>query len=160
MLYPCLPCAGRADRPLLTALSQSGSLEIVLNEYETPLYFYASAPGDRKSRVSYELISQEEEGDTCYVTIRVNNTGISYINTEYDNVRVACREREDIGTNLWGNLAPGAYYDMPLEFDWNGQTSVSLQLENGGRYWFDELGCEPITITRQTAQELPGEKTQ
>ena len=146
--------------PLLTALSQSGSLEIVLNEYETPLYFYASAPGDRKSRVSYELISQEEEGDTCYVTIRVNNTGISYINTEYDNVRVACREREDIGTNLWGNLAPGAYYDMPLEFDWNGQTSVSLQLENGGRYWFDELGCEPITITRQTAQELPGEKTQ
>ncbi len=138
--------------PLLTALSEAGGLEIVLNEYETPLYFYAASPRDRKSRVSYELLSQEEEEDTCYVTIRVSNTGISYINTEYDNVRVACREREDIGTNLWGNLAPGAYYDMPLQFDWNGQTTVSLQLENSGQYWFDELDCPPITITRQSTR--------
>ncbi len=101
-----------------------------------------------KSRVQYELISQEEEGDTCYVTIRVENTGSAYINTKYDAVRVACRERDDIGTNLWGNLAPGDYFDMPLQFDWKGETCVALQLKNGDRYWYDELGCEPIMITK------------
>ncbi len=139
--------AERID-PLLHAAAEQGSLEIVYNVYETPLYFYASSPAHMKSRVQYELISQEEEGDTCYVTIRVENTGSAYINTKYDAVRVACRERDDIGTNLWGNLAPGDYFDMPLQFDWKGETCVALQLKNGDRYWYDELGCEPIMITK------------
>ncbi len=134
--------------PLLSAAAAQGSLEIVQNLYETPLYFYAASPGDKKGRVRYELISQEEEGDTCYVTIRVENIGEAYINTEYEDVKVACREREDIGTNLWGNLEPGAYFDMPLQFDWEGDTEVFLQLRDGEKYWYEELGCEPIRITK------------
>ena len=101
-----------------------------------------------KGRVEYELLSQEEEGDTCYVTIRVKNTGESLINTKYDEVRIGCKERDDIGTNLWGNLAPGAYYDMPLQFDWQGDRQVTLQLQNGEKYWYEELGAEPVTVTR------------
>jgi len=139
---------GERINPLLDELKAQGNLEIVMNEHETPLYFYSAAPEDMKGSVSYELISQEEEEDTCYVTVRVTNTGSAFINTEYDDVKVACREREDIGTNLWGNLAPGAYYDMPLQFDWNGDTSVSLQLRNGEKYWYEELGCQPITVTK------------
>lgn len=134
--------------PLLSAAAAQGSLEIVQNLYETPLYFYAASPGDKKGRVRYELISQEEEGDTCYVTIRVENIGEAYINTEYEDVKVACREREDIGTNLWGNLEPGAYFDMPLQFDWEGDTEVFLQLRDGEKYWYEELGCEPVRITK------------
>ena len=128
--------------------SANGSLEIVMNEHETPLYYYCASPEDSKGRVRYELISQEEEGDTCYVTVRVENVGSAIINTEYDDVKVACKEREEIGTNLWGNLIPGAYYDMPLQFDWNGDTSISLQLRNGEKYWYEELGCQPVTITK------------
>ncbi len=134
--------------PLLSAAAAQGSLEIVQNLYETPLYFYAASPGDRKGRARYELISQEEEGDTCYVTIRVENIGAAYINTDYEDVKVACRDREDIGTNLWGNLEPGAYFDMPLQFDWKGDTEVFLQLRDGEKYWYEELGCEPIRITK------------
>ena len=119
-----------------------------MNEHETPLYYYCASPEDSKGRVRYELISQEEEGDTCYVTVRVENVGSAIINTEYDDVKVACKEREEIGTNLWGNLIPGAYYDMPLQFDWNGDTSISLQLRNGEKYWYEELGCQPVTITK------------
>ncbi len=139
---------GERINPLLDAASASGSLEIVMNEHETPLYYYCASPEDSKGRVRYELISQEEEGDTCYVTVRVENVGSAIINTEYDDVKVACKEREEIGTNLWGNLAPGAYYDMPLQFDWNGNTSISLQLRNGEKYWYEELGCQPVTITK------------
>lgn len=134
--------------PLLDAAKTEGNLEVVMNEHETPLYYYARKPEDMKASVAYEVVEQEEEGDTCYVTIRVHNTGSSFINTEFDDVRVACREREDIGTNLWGNLAPGAYYDMPMQFDWNGATEVAIQLCNGERYWYEELGIAPITITK------------
>ncbi len=134
--------------PLLDAASEQGSLEIVLDEYETPLYYYARYPRDMKADVSYELISQEEEGDTCYVTVRVTNTGESFINTDFDNVRLACKDREEVGTNLWKNLAPGAYYDMPLQFDWNGDSKVSLQLCNEDKYWYEELGCTPLVITK------------
>ena len=101
-----------------------------------------------KADVSYELISQEEEGDTCYATVRVTNTGESFINTDFDNVRLACKDREEVGTNLWKNLAPGAYYDMPLQFDWNGDSKVSLQLCNEDKYWYEELGCTPLVITK------------
>lgn len=140
--------AERID-PLLNALQESGNLEIVQNAYETPLYYYTSRPQDMKTGVSYEMTEYEEEDGICYVTIRVTNTGESYINTEFDNVTVACREREDVGTNLWGNLAPGQSFDMPLSFPWNDDTSVTLQLRNGDKYWYDELGFEPITITRE-----------
>ena len=133
---------------LLDAASEQGSLEIVLDEYETPLYYYARYPRDMKADVSYELISQEEEGDTCYATVRVTNTGESFINTDFDNVRLACKDREEVGTNLWKNLAPGAYYDMPLQFDWNGDSKVSLQLCNEDKYWYEELGCTPLVITK------------
>ena len=139
---------GERINPLLDAANANGSLEIVMNEHETPLYYYCASPEDSKGRVRYELISQEEEGDTCYVTVRVENVGSAIINTEYDDVKVACKEREEIGTNLWGNLIPGAYYDMPLQFDWNGNTSISLQLRNGEKYWYEELGCQPVTITK------------
>lgn len=133
---------------LLDAARERGNLEIVMNEYETPLYYYSQKPADRKGAVSYELLEQETEDDTCYVTIRVYNTGKAYLNTEFDDVRVACREREEIGTNLWKNLAPGSYFDMPLAFDWNGDTEVSLQLQDGEKFWYDELGTEPIVIKR------------
>lgn len=133
---------------LLDAAQENGSLEIVMNEHETPLYYYTKEPADRKGVVSYELLEQETEDGTCYVTIRVYNTGEAYINTEFDDVRVACRDRAEIGTNLWKNLAPGAYYDMPLQFDWNGDTEVSLQLRDGEKFWYDELGIEPIVIKR------------
>lgn len=134
--------------PLLDAANEQGNLEIVMNEYETPLYYYTRTPENMKGRVSYELISQEEEDDTCYVTIRVLNTGTAYVNTDFDDVKIACKEREEIGTNLWGNLEPGAYFDMPMQFDWNGDTEVELQLRNGEKYWYEELGIAPITITR------------
>lgn len=139
--------AERID-PLLDAAAAAGNLEIVMNEHETPLYYYSRMPEDMKGRVEYELLSQEEEGDTCYVTIRVKNTGESLINTKYDEVRIGCKERDDIGTNLWGNLAPGAYYDMPLQFNWQGDRQVTLQLQNGEKYWYEELGAEPVTVTR------------
>jgi len=134
--------------PLLDAAKSEGNLEIVLNQHETPLYYYSKSLEGLKASADYEIVKQEEEGDTCYVTIRVYNTGESFINTEFDSVRLACKEREDIGTNLWGNLAPGAYYDMPMQFDWNGDTQVSVQLCNGERYWYEELGIAPITVTK------------
>lgn len=134
--------------PLLDAARENGNLEIVMNDYDTPLYYYSKEPADRKADVRYELLEQETEDGICYVTIRVYNTGAAYINTEFDDVRVACRERAEIGTNLWKDLTPGAYYDMPLQFDWNTDTEVSLQLKDGDKFWYDELGVEPIVIQR------------
>ena len=121
-----------------------GSLEVLQDQYDTPLYYFAKEEADSKLAVEYELISQEEEGDTCYVTIRVKNTGDSFINTTFDDVTLGCRDREEIGTNLWRNLEPGAYYDMPLQFDWQGSTAVSLQLRNGEKYWYDDMGLPAI----------------
>lgn len=134
--------------PLLDAAAEQGNLEIIMNEYETPLYFYSRTTKDMKAQVAYELISQEEEGDTCYVTVRVINNGDSFINTDFDDVVLGCRDREEIGTNLWGNLEPGGYFDMPLQFDWNGESQVKLQLRNGDKYWYEELGSTPITIIK------------
>lgn len=140
--------------PLLDALRENGILEIVQNENETPLYYYAKDAKNSKAAVTMQVTDIEEEDGICYVTIRVQNTGESYINTEFDDVALASREREDIGTNLWGNLAPGAYFDMPLSFAWENDTSVSIQLYNRGQYWYDELGFAPVTVTRgMTAEE-------
>lgn len=134
--------------PLLDAAKETGNLEIVMNEYGTPLYYYSRKPADRKGSVSYELLEQETEDGICYVTIRVYNGGEAYINTEFDDVKVACREREEIGTNLWKDLAPGAYFDMPLQFEWKDDTRISLQLRDGEKFWYDELGAEPVVIER------------
>lgn len=134
--------------PLLNRLRESGNLEKVQEEYGTPLYYYARDAKDSKASVAYEVVACETEEDTCYVTIRVHNTGESYINTEFDDVVLACREREDIGTNLWGNLEPGEYFDMPLSFAWGSDTSVSIQLYNKGHYWYDELGFAPLVVER------------
>lgn len=134
--------------PLLYALSEKGNLEMLQNAYETPLYYFSGNVQDSKLSVAYELISQEEEGDTCYVTVRVINNGDSFINTDFDDVVLGCRDREEIGTNLWGNLEPGGYFDMPLQFDWNGESQVKLQLRNGDKYWYEELGFPAITITK------------
>jgi len=134
--------------PLLEALSERGSVMVLQNAYETPLYYFSDDLKDGKLSAEYELLSREDEGDTCYVTIRVKNTGACLINTEFDDVRIGCRQREEIGTNLWGNLEPGAYYDMPLQFDWNGEERVELQLRDGEKYWYDELGVAPVVIEK------------
>ena len=96
----------------------------------------------------YELISREEEGDTCYVTIRVENIGAAYINTDYEDVKVACRDREDIGTNLWGNLEPGAYFDMPLQFDWKGRHRGFSSAQRRGR----STGTKSWAVSRSGLQ--------
>jgi len=126
---------------------ERGSLEVVQSQYDTNLYYYAKDGIGRKGAVSYEVTEQETEGDTCYVTVRVTNTGSAYINDEASDVRLACPDRDEIGTNLWHNLKPGESFDMPLSFDWNGDSEVRLALTEG-RFGFDAYDAAPVVVRK------------
>ncbi len=126
---------------------ERGTLEVVQSQYDTNLYYYAKDGAGRKGAVAYEVLEQETEDDTCYVTVRVTNTGSAFINDDASDVRLGSPDRGEIGTNLWHNLRPGESFDMPLSFDWNGDTEVRLALSEGS-LGFDAYAASPVIVRK------------
>ncbi len=140
-------CPAERIGRLFEMARERGSLEVVQSQYETNLYYYAKDGVGRKGAVSYEVTDQETEGDACYVTVRVTNVGSAYINDDASDVRLACPERGEIGTNLWHNLKPGESFDMPLSFEWNGDSEVRLALTEGP-LGFDAFDAAPVIVRK------------
>ena len=124
--------------PLLNGLHANGYLEMVYNEYETPMWYFCRDIEDVKSKVSLELLSAAPADDHITYTIRVQNTGQSWLNPLYETLRLNVREASGeqaaevlAGGALPKNIAPGTYADVTLTVPAEGSFAVSLENEYG-----------------------------
>ena len=62
-----------------------GHLEMVYNDYITPLWRYCSNIEDVKARVDYQILETLDEGESTIYTIQIKNTGESYLNTKFED---------------------------------------------------------------------------
>ncbi len=70
---------------LFTANHDAGFLEMVYNEYETPLWRFCKQLEDTKAGVSWEMVEQTETEEGILCKLRVTNTGESYLNPAFEN---------------------------------------------------------------------------
>ena len=62
---------------------------------------------------------------------------------------MSSKDHNNIKVPLNTKIEPAGNVDVLVEFEWNDQdTFLELQLYNEGKFWFDELGCKPVRISR------------
>lgn len=144
-----------ANQALIDSLIQPligmGYLEKILDVRQTPLYFHAQDLSSVKSAATYQLKSLEWSGNTATVGIRVENTGQAILNVaNLAALNLASRELPDLTVPVQQqDILPGSSIELSvvLEFPQSLQ-QVNLQLMYKDQYWFDEIGVQPLTITR------------
>jgi hypothetical protein len=56
------------------------------------------------------------------------------------------------------NILPGESVEVRYEFEWEGHDRIEIELSNKGKFWFHQIGVEPIILRRQfekTVTEAP-----
>ncbi|MDO4198872.1 MAG: glycosyltransferase family 39 protein [Erysipelotrichaceae bacterium] len=100
---------------LIPALYESGYVSLVSYEYETPLLYYCKNIEDTKTDYSLEIIDQYTDCALTYTTIRISNTGGSYINNRFENIYLK-DEENGLTFVLDKVLAPGEYTDVTVSY--------------------------------------------
>ena len=129
-------------------LAQIGYVELVTKPYETPLYYYSKDIKDLKTKVEYSIKDAKIEDDEYKLTISVKNIGDSIINNRYQDIYLSSKQNLLIHKNLKKELQKGEVCDIILNVNFNEQEEIDLQLYCNNGYWFDELGIEPLKITK------------
>ena len=133
--------------PHLKNLYNNGYLENVLNEYNTPLYFYTNKREDMKLKIKYELEKVEYIEQKYIVTISLENTGKSIINSDFDDIYLASRQKENLRIKVKKNFKQNEKIEIKFELNYDDIDNFDIQLYNKDSYWFDELGIEPLKIS-------------
>lgn len=127
-----------------------GNLELLMNNYETPLYYYTKNISNMKTKVQYKIKSAKIKDKKYILTLTIENIGDSILNHEFDNIVVSSRENEKIEIPINKYIYQNQSVDIEIKLDFKNYDEINLQLYNKEHYWFDELGIEPIKITRET----------
>ena len=138
--------------PLLNALTEDGYLELADVSHSTNLYYHAKTLAGVKTNVEYKLESYIEKEGKGILRIKINNTGNVYLNPQsMDDVHLMCRENPNIDFVLdQTDIAPGQETEVNCTFEIPDHCrEMNIQLVNKGKYWFDEIGIQPIKIARE-----------
>lgn len=108
----------------------TGYLEMVYNDYATPLWRYCKDIEDVKSGVSYEILDQRKEDQSITYTLRVTNTGESYLNPKFETAGLKCSE---LGSfyELPEDMAPGQAVDLTISLPAGTVAEFTLENEYG-----------------------------
>lgn len=117
-------------RQLLDAIHETGYLQLVLYDYNTPLWFYCNSLDDSKVHVSYEMINRWENGKMEYALLRIHNDGNAYLNHMFETVSlVNCSDGHRM--ELEKNIAPGGAVDVVIEREAGSSSKFCLKNEYG-----------------------------
>jgi hypothetical protein len=137
--------------PLMKGMTENGYLELVMEEYSTPLYFHTNELSKIKTKVQMELIDYHVVQERGTIHIKITNTGDVYFNTrDIDNIYIMSKENPNLEFNIkQRDIKPGEAIVIKCEFQWPDTYSMmDIQLANKSKYWFDEIGVSPIILYR------------
>lgn len=110
---------------LIEGTMGKGYLELVKNDYNTPLYYYCADGLDSKIAVNLESVSCNVDKGTVTEIIRINNTGAAFINHRYEDVLIV-----DVANNLAFDvpelIAPGTSVDITVTYPEGLETNFTL----------------------------------
>lgn len=143
--------SGDRYRSMLVQANDCGNLEKVMDNYDTPLYYYVRDSKDRKFGAEMEVANVQSDGIVCDAVIRITNTGEACMNNGLETItlRTTMDSNQDIVIPISGELPIGDTMDVPVHFKWEDNVSeVELHLKREGKLWMDEQGVAPVTIYR------------
>lgn len=144
--------SGDRVNPMLIQINDNGYLEKIMDNYNTPLYYYTRDKSGRKFSAIMEIIESVTTGNVCDSIVRITNTGRACLNNGFETITL--RTTEDSGQEVLipisNELAVGASIEIPIHFKWNeGIDHIELHLKREGKGWLDEEGIVPVTIYRE-----------
>ncbi|MCR5024381.1 MAG: glycosyltransferase family 39 protein [Lachnospiraceae bacterium] len=133
--------------PLLYFAENSGNLDLVSYEHETPLYYYYKEPVETKKHVSYS-VKDKKTYDGCSVySICMENGGDSYLNHEYENVYLGCKENPGIMVPINKIISPGESFEVEITIPDTVSNGLTLSLFDGK--WYDDYyGIDGLRISK------------
>ncbi len=144
--------SGDRVNPMLVQINDNGNLEKIMDNYNTPLYYYTRDISDRKFSAIMEIIESATTGDICDSIVRITNTGEACLNNGFETITL--RTKEDSGQELLipvnDELPIGASMEIRVHFKWNvGVDQLELYLKREGKNWPDEEEIVSVTIYRE-----------
>lgn len=143
--------SGDRYNSMLVQANDFGNLEKIMDNYDTPLYYYVRDSRDRKFGARMEVTDVQSDGVVCDAVIRITNTGDACMNNGLETItlRTMPDSDQDIVIPVPGELPIGDTMDIPVHFKWEDNVSeVELHLKREGKFWMDEQGVMPVTIYR------------
>ena len=120
---------GRFQR-LIDTLHANGYLELIYLKYDAPLWYFCKKKKDSKFNYELELINKQVKEDTTFATIRIKNTGESYINYEQNKSYLLNKKNKNIFF-LEKPLAPKEFDDIVVFYKTNSRPSFTLRHQFG-----------------------------
>lgn len=143
--------SGDRYNEMLIQANDFGNLEKVMDNYDTPLYYYTKSKSDRKFCASMEVIEVESDGQVCDAVVRITNTGDACMNNGFETITLRSRndKEQEIVVPVEGELPIGESIEVPVHFVWTeGVEKVDLYLKREGKFWMDEQGVMPVSLYR------------
>lgn len=143
----------RAEK-LFNNLQKNGYLELIYNPHNTPLYYYIKNPKNMQTKVEYIIKKTDYKNNKYYLNLLIKNIGNSIINNQFENVYLGSKDDENMHINIKKNFNKNTSIELNIELDFEKNDKINIQLYSEGYYWYDELGIEPIKITKDMFKNI------
>jgi len=112
---------------LSSILRWHGYVELLYNEYSTPIYYYCEDLKDSKTAVQMEVLWQGNHGDgTAGMLIGLHNTGESYLNHMYEEMHLIDKEN-NLMIDIPPNIKPGEYVKVGIRYPEGVEPNFTLE---------------------------------
>jgi hypothetical protein len=135
---------------LLERLGENGYVDRIIQNHETPLYYYSNDLEGLKTNASIELLEQKSEGDQAVFRILVSNTGetiFESVNAGFVHISLAPNGRDPLDVGALPLLLPGECAEVSFSVDKALLADgAEINLYSAGRFDFSELGMRTISV--------------
>ena len=141
--------SGDRYNEMLIQANDYGNLEKIMDNYDTPLYYYTKNKEDRKFCAVLEVVEMESDGIVCDAVIRITNTGNACMNNGFETITLRTKQdtTQEIVVPVVGELPIGESVEIPVHFVWEeGVEQVEFHLKREGKFWMEEQGVMPVTL--------------
>lgn len=135
-------------------LTKKGYLELLYEPYYTPLYYYVQDVKNMKTKVEYSIANAKIENGRYMLTFKVLNTGKTIIGHRFEDIYVACKDDPSVRFQVVRQIKPEYSFRITFDLDFSEKDEIELQLYSQNNYWFDELGIEPLKVTKDMFTEV------
>lgn len=103
-------------KKLISLLKMNGYVELLYNDYDTPIYYYCENIEDSKTSAELEFVweGSRVEG-ACEQVVRIHNTGESYLNHKYEEMQLVDEENKLVAA-IPENIAPGETVEVNIGY--------------------------------------------
>lgn len=143
--------SGDRYNEMLIQANDFGNLEKIMDNHDTPLYYYTRNKENRKFRASMEVVELESDGVVCDAVIKITNTGEACMNNGFETITLRTKDEalQEIVIPVEGELPIGETIEVPIHFVWeDGVEQIELHLKREGKFWLEELGTTPVVLFR------------